>query len=103
MAKLLSERGIPHCFTGHPSMGGLFFSENAPTNYRDWLNTDYSFYDSMAEKLIDRGVLCEPDSREPWFIAEAHDDECLAHTLEQFELAIDETLAEEGAARQTGS
>jgi glutamate-1-semialdehyde 2,1-aminomutase len=103
MTKILNDRGIPHCFTGHPSMGGLFFSEEAPTNYRDWLNTDYSFYDATAEKLIDRGVLCEPDSREPWFIAEAHDEACLAHTLEQFELAVDETLTEDGAERQTGS
>jgi glutamate-1-semialdehyde 2,1-aminomutase len=80
-------------------MGGLFFSEEAPTNYRDWLNTDYSFYDATAEKLIDRGVLCEPDSREPWFIAEAHDEACLAHTLEQFELAVDETISAEQAAK----
>jgi glutamate-1-semialdehyde 2,1-aminomutase len=99
MTKILNDKGIPHCFTGHPSMGGLFFSEAAPTNYRDWLNTDYSFYDATAEKLIDRGVLCEPDSREPWFIAEAHDEACLAYTLEQFELAVDETISAEQAAK----
>ena len=103
MTRILSERGIAHCFTGHPSMGGLFFSEDAPGNYRDWINTDYGFYDTTAEHLINRGVLCEPDSREPWFICEAHDDTCLAHTLEQFELAVDMTLKERGATRQTGS
>jgi glutamate-1-semialdehyde 2,1-aminomutase len=37
-------------------------------------------------------VLCEPDSREPWFICEAHDDRCLGETLERFETAVDRVL-----------
>jgi glutamate-1-semialdehyde 2,1-aminomutase len=94
MSRVLRERGIPHCFTGHGSMSGLFFSEEAPTNYRDWLNSDYTFYDTMAPKLHDLGVLCEPDSREPWFICEAHDQSCLEHTVAAFERAVDETLDE---------
>jgi glutamate-1-semialdehyde 2,1-aminomutase len=94
MSKILKERGIPHCFTGHGSMSGLFFNEEAPTNYRDWLNSDYTFYDTMAPKLHDLGVLCEPDSREPWFICEAHDASCLSHTVTAFERAVDETLDE---------
>lgn len=94
MSKVLKERGIPHCFTGHGSMSGLFFSEQAPSNYRNWLNSDYTFYDTMAPKLHDLGVLCEPDSREPWFICEAHDKSCLDHTVAAFEHAVDETLDE---------
>src|SRR5215467_1747852 len=31
MRKVLSRRGIPHSFTGHYSMSGLFFSAQAPT------------------------------------------------------------------------
>jgi glutamate-1-semialdehyde 2,1-aminomutase len=91
-AALLSQRGIVHCFTGHPSMFGLLFSEKAPANYREWVTSDYSFYNSLAPRLHERGVLCEPDSREPWFISAAHDDECLARTLEAFEGAVDETI-----------
>ncbi|HMB58820.1 MAG TPA: aspartate aminotransferase family protein [Xanthomonadales bacterium] len=94
MSKILSARNIPHCFTGHGSMSGLFFNETAPTNYRDWLDSDYTFYDTMAPKLHDRGILCEPDSREPWFVCEAHDQKCLEDTLRGFEQAIDETLEE---------
>lgn len=94
MSKVLKRRNIPHCFTGHGSMSGLFFSESAPTNYRDWLNSDYTFYDTMAPRLHDLGVLCEPDSREPWFISEAHDKSCLDHTVAAFERAVDETLDE---------
>jgi glutamate-1-semialdehyde 2,1-aminomutase len=93
MSAILDRRGIPHSFTGHPSMGGLFFHERAPDNYRDWLDSDYTFYDALAPELHDRGVLCEPDSREPWFICEAHaKDDSLSRTLAAFETAVDRTL-----------
>ena len=42
---------------------------------------------------------CEPDSREPWFICEAHDERCLAETLERFEIAVDRVV---NAARGSG-
>ena len=99
MSAILARRGIAHSFVGHPSMGGLFFSEMPPTNYRDWKDSDYSFYDTMAAVLHDLGVLCEPDSREPWFVSAAHDDACLAETLEAFEQAVDRTIETLGAAR----
>lgn len=92
MSAILNARGIPHCFAGHPSMGGLFFRESAPTNYRDWRLSAYGFYDALAANLIDRGVLCEPDSREPWFICAAHDQGCLSETLAIFEEAVDATM-----------
>jgi glutamate-1-semialdehyde 2,1-aminomutase len=94
MSAILTEAGLPHCFTGHPSMGGLFFREKPPTNYRDWKTSNYTFYDTMAPHLHDRGVLCEPDSREPWFISAAHDDSCLATTLSAFRDAVAVTQAE---------
>jgi glutamate-1-semialdehyde 2,1-aminomutase len=94
MSQILNARAIPHSFSGHPSMGGLFFNESVPDNYRDWLNSDYSFYDTMALELHDLGVLCEPDSREPWFICEAHaQDNSLDETLAAFEQAVDITMS----------
>ena len=92
LSKILAERGIAHCFVGHPSMMGLFFSDEAPRDYRDWVNTDYEFYDALAPQLHDVGILVEPDSREPWFVCEAHDVKCLAETLDKFEIAVDITL-----------
>ncbi len=89
---ILDERGIGYSFVGHPAMSGLFFSSTPPTNYRDWRDTDYSFYEALAPHLHERGILCEPDSREPWFICEAHDQACLSETLSAFEDAVDATL-----------
>ncbi len=104
MRGILSARGIAHSFVGHPSMSGLYFAEEPPRNYRDWKGSDYSFYDAMARVLHDEGVLCEPDSREPWFVSAAHDDSCLADTLRAFEKAVDATLRSGlGAARQANA
>ncbi len=89
---ILARRGISHCFTGHPSMFGLIFAEKAPTNYREWVASDYTFYKALAPRLHDHGVLCEPDSREPWFISTAHDDACMTRTLEAFEAAVNATI-----------
>jgi glutamate-1-semialdehyde 2,1-aminomutase len=77
-------------------MGGLFFRDAAPRNYRDWKLSDYTFYDTLAQHLIGNGVLCEPDSREPWFISAAHDQECLERTLAVFEEGVDATLRQLG-------
>ncbi len=50
-------------------MSGLYFAHEPPRNYRDWKRSDYSFYDAMARVLHDERILCEPDSREPWFVS----------------------------------
>ncbi|HVL21959.1 MAG TPA: aspartate aminotransferase family protein [Amaricoccus sp.] len=89
---ILDRRGIVHSFSGHPAMFGLFFAAAPPDNYRDWKRSDYSFYDALARRLHDAGVICEPDSREPWFVCAAHDAACLADTLQGFEAALDRTL-----------
>lgn len=89
---ILAQRGIPHAFVGHPSMGGIVLSPQAPRSCRDWVRSDYELYDAMALRLNDLGVLCEPDSWEPWFVSAAHDDSTLAPTLERFAIALDATL-----------
>jgi glutamate-1-semialdehyde 2,1-aminomutase len=99
MSKVLTARGIPHSFVGHPSMTGLYFDAEPPRNYRTWKSSDYAFYDAMAQVLHDEGVLCEPDSREPWFISAAHDDSCLADTMRGFEIAVDTTLKNRDAEK----
>jgi len=101
MSEILAARGIAHSFVGHPSMLGLYFSAKPPRNYRDWKGSDYAFYDAMARVLHDEGVLCEPDSREPWFVSAAHDDTCLADTLRGFTVAIDATLRSRAPMRRS--
>ncbi|MGE0022694.1 MAG: aspartate aminotransferase family protein [Hyphomicrobium sp.] len=89
---ILDRRGIVHSFSGHSSMFGLFFAPKPPSDYRAWKRSDYTFYDKMAYHLHDLGIICEPDSREPWFMCEAHDQSCLEDTLRAVEAAVDLTL-----------
>ena len=99
IGEVLSRRGIPHCFVGHPAMSGLFFASESPADYRAWVHSDYTFYDALAPNLHDAGVLVEPDSREPWFLSAAHDDNCIAETIARFEQAIDVTLEQQRGTR----
>jgi len=99
LGRILNGHGIPHSFVGHPSMMGLFFSDAAPVDYRAWVNTNYEFYDALAAELHELGILVEPDSREPWFLCEAHDVECLNETLDKFEQAVKITLKKTPADR----
>lgn len=91
---ILNARGITHSYSGHSSMFGLFFDAAPPDNYRAWKTSDYAFYDRMAYFLHDLGIIVEPDSREPWFMCEAHglDGACLSDTLKAVEQAVDLTL-----------
>jgi glutamate-1-semialdehyde 2,1-aminomutase len=100
IGRILDRRGIVHSFAGHPSMFGLFFAPSPPEDYRAWKRSDYSFYDAMARRLHDLGVICEPDSREPWFMCAAHDRACLDDTLRAVETAVDDTLEAVSAARR---
>lgn len=92
LSRILNDRGVAHCFTGHPALMGMFFAEKAPSNYREWVDSNYEFYDTLAPELHEQGILVEPDSREPWFLCEAHDKSCLQETLDKFEKAVDITI-----------
>ncbi len=100
MRSVLSARGVAHSFVGHPSMSGLYFAHEPPKTYRDWKRSDYTFYDATARVLHDERILCEPDSREPWFVSAAHDDSCLKDTLAAFEVAVDTTLRSLAGSRR---
>ena len=69
---LLDAKGLAYHLTGHPSMFGVMFTETVASEYRDWANTDHALYDAIAIGMHARGAMPEPDSREPWFICEAH-------------------------------
>ena len=53
----------------------------------------------MAPELHELGILVEPDSREPWFLCEAHTVNCLDETLDKFEQAVDITIDKLGSAK----
>ena len=78
LGRVFTAAGIEYAFAGPPAMLGIHFTPNVPTNYRDWRITNSDLYRAFAWKLIDYGVMLEPDSREPWFFCESHSEVDLA-------------------------
>ncbi len=72
LGAIIAARGLPCSFTGVPSMFSVVFSETVPVEYRGWAQMDNALYDAVAAGMWERGAMPEPDSREPWFICEAH-------------------------------
>ncbi len=72
LAQVIDRAGLPYVFTGVPAMFGVMFAEKLPDDYRGWASTDHELYDAVAVGMFARGAMPEPDSREPWFICEAH-------------------------------
>ncbi len=69
---VFDRHGLAHQFAGPPSMFGVHLGETVPQNYRDWKATQSTLYEAFAKNLIRSGLMLEPDSREPWFLCEAH-------------------------------
>jgi glutamate-1-semialdehyde 2,1-aminomutase len=70
--QVIDAKGLAYQITGHPSMFGIMFTDKVPSEYRDWATTDHELYDAIAVGMHARGAMPEPDSREPWFVCEAH-------------------------------
>ena len=95
LRRIIEARGLPFVFTGHPSMFGIMFTEHVPYEYRDWAKSDHELYDAVAVGMQAHGVMPEPDSREPWFLCEAHaTGDHVERILAAFESSLDAALEE---------
>jgi glutamate-1-semialdehyde 2,1-aminomutase len=93
ITEVLGRTGRPFVVSGHPAMFSFWFAEQAPREYRDWVNTDHGLYDRVVGGLLKRGVMPEPDSREPWFMCSALSPQDIAETANALEDAAREALA----------
>jgi glutamate-1-semialdehyde 2,1-aminomutase len=102
ISQVVTRKGLPFVFTGVPQMFGVMFTESLPDDYRGWADTDHALYDAVAVGMMARGAMPEPDSREPWFMCEAHrEDDLIDRAVTAFEGSLDAALEER--ARPTGS
>jgi len=91
--QVLDAKGVAYHMTGHPAMFGIMFTDQVPTEYRDWANTDHELYDEVAAGMMPLGAMPEPDSREPWFICEAHaQDDIVDRVVSAFEGSLTAAL-----------
>jgi glutamate-1-semialdehyde 2,1-aminomutase len=74
-------------------MFGIMFREEEASEYRDWATTDHELYDAIAIGMHARGAMPEPDSREPWFMCEAHaSEDIIDRVLTAFSDSLDAAL-----------
>jgi glutamate-1-semialdehyde 2,1-aminomutase len=93
LGRIIAPHGLPFVFTGHPSMFGIMFTEQVPHEYRDWAKSDHDLYDAVAVGMQAHGVMPEPDSREPWFLCEAHaGGDHVDRVLAAFDASLDAAL-----------
>lgn len=89
IASILHQAGIPYQIQGPGAMFGVLFMAEKPFEFRDMRRHNAALYDAVATELVARGVIPDPDAREPWFLSAAHDDEAIEETLAIFAEAVD--------------
>ena len=89
---VLEHHGLPYVVSGHPTMFTFLIADHQPKDYRDWAASNHELYDKIVWELLELGILPDPDSREPWFMAQAHSEQDVAETLNMFDDAVGAAL-----------
>lgn len=91
--KVLDGEGIPHVVQGPPSMPGIVLTEKDKVlEFRDWADSDHATYQKIIMKCIEKGVMPDVDTREPWFSCAGHTDADAEYTIGVFEEAVNEVI-----------
>jgi len=88
LRRIFEDAGIPMLITGHPSMFAVTVGVDSMTNQRDWARSEHEYYERLAGALIERGVMPDPDPREPWFLSYSHSEADIDETLNVMEDAV---------------
>lgn len=91
--EIVTRRGVPAIVQGPPAMFGIVFTEKKEIHeYREWAASNHHVYNEILSKMMEKGVMPDKDSREPWFSSASHTDEHLGVTLGAFEEALMEVI-----------
>jgi glutamate-1-semialdehyde 2,1-aminomutase len=89
ISEILTEAGIPYHIKGPGAMFGIMLMKDEAWEFRDVRLHNAALYEAIAMELLARGVMPDPDGREPWFLSAAHDDAVIDETLTIFAEAVD--------------
>jgi glutamate-1-semialdehyde 2,1-aminomutase len=90
IGEILTDAGFAHKILGPPSMFGITFGEEEPTDFRSWLKLDHDLYTAIMSALIRNGAMPDPDGGEPWFLCAALTEKDVGDTLNYFAEAVQE-------------
>ena len=63
------------------SMFGLYFSDKAPTSYRDVMQCDRDRFNRFFHQMLARGVYLAPSAYEAGFVSSEHDEPLIAQIV----------------------
>jgi glutamate-1-semialdehyde 2,1-aminomutase len=86
--RVLTEAGIAHQIQGPGAMFGVMLVEGKAVDFRAFSRHNAELYKRICMELVARGVIVDPDAREPWFLSAAHDDAAMDETLKAFDDAV---------------
>jgi glutamate-1-semialdehyde 2,1-aminomutase len=89
ISDILTEAAIPYHIKGPGTMFGIMLTKDEVWEFRDVRRHNAALYEAIAVELIARGVMPDPDGREPWFLSAAHEDAVIDETLTIFAEAVD--------------
>jgi glutamate-1-semialdehyde 2,1-aminomutase len=89
ISEILTAAGIAHHLRGPGAMFGIMLMEDVAWEFRDMRKHNADLYGALAMELVARGVIPDPDAREPWFLCAAHDDAAIGETLAIFAQAVE--------------
>ena len=90
--EILTRYKVPHRVAGVPAMFGIIMTDEDVHDIRSYSAADMGLYATIAFNAIKRGVMFDPDPREPWFLCYALSEEDVDETLNVFEDAVREAL-----------
>jgi len=91
--KVLDAAGVPYVIQGPDAMPGIVFTEEPLVReYKHWADGDHDTYHAIIQRLFEKGVMPDIDSREPWFISSCHTDEDADFVLNAFEESVKEVI-----------
>ena len=81
LEKILTGAGVPHCLNHVGSLGCVFFTAEAVTDYPSAQKSDTARYTEYFRAMLERGIWLAPSQFEAMFLSPAHTDEDLDAVL----------------------
>ncbi len=81
LARVFSNRGIPHQINSVASMFSVFFTSTPVRNFSDAKTSDAERFKRFFHGMLQRGISLAPSPYEAGFVSLAHDEEAIAATL----------------------
>ncbi|MBI1855746.1 MAG: aminotransferase class III-fold pyridoxal phosphate-dependent enzyme, partial [Chloroflexi bacterium] len=78
---IFDDNSIPVVLSGTGAMFSFALGVENVTCQRDWSKSDQVMYVKMVEAAMERGVMSDPDAREPWFLCYEHSEADIDETL----------------------